>query len=90
MCELLVVRYRSCQHVDHLPGKLHDMPIYCANLEFMETGTSTTHDVCITCRPSSAGRAGDSVVETEAKDGAAAAGEDDKDGKQEKKAPEKK
>lgn len=50
MCELLVIRYKGCPHPDHLPGKLHDMPIYCANLEFIEAGTSSTHDVCQLCR----------------------------------------
>ncbi len=50
MCELLVIRYKGCGHPDHLPGKLHEMPIYCANLEFVEAGISRTNDVCLMCR----------------------------------------
>jgi hypothetical protein len=50
MCQLLVVHYKGCEHPDHLPGKLHDMPIYCANIEFIEAGVSSTHDVCQMCR----------------------------------------
>lgn len=52
MCEVIVIRYKGCPHLDHLPGKLHDMPIYCANLEFVETGISTRHDLCLLCRHS--------------------------------------
>lgn len=50
MCQVVTIRYHGCEHPDHFPGELHEMPIYCANLEFVEAGTSTTDDVCLMCR----------------------------------------
>jgi hypothetical protein len=65
MCQLLVVHYKGCEHPDHLPGKLHEMPIYCANIEFIEAGVSSTHDVCQMCRSTAKGegKAGSKAAE---------------------------
>lgn len=80
MCELLVVHYSGCEHTDHLPGKLHEMPIYCPNLQFVEAGVSATHALCLMCRASQK-----EVQNAKAKvleDGNLAAGREDEKGKE--------
>jgi hypothetical protein len=50
MCELHVIRYKGCEHADHISGKLHEQPIYCAELEFIEKGVCGEYEVCLMCR----------------------------------------
>ncbi len=50
MCQLLITHYSACPHIDHIPGAQHEMPIYCAHIEFVEAGLSTEHQVCWMCR----------------------------------------
>ncbi|KAF7505843.1 hypothetical protein GJ744_012465 [Endocarpon pusillum] len=63
MCKLLITHFSGCPHIDHIPGEQHEMPIYCAKIEFVEGGISTEHEMCWMCRYTAA--SGEQVQEEE-------------------------